>query len=140
MRHADKGEAERPDGERLGGIDDLQRHPVGDALLLQLSADQPGGEGGGVERHAQILGEVGQRADVILMPVRQHDADQIVEAFLDEGQVGQDHVDAGIARVRKGDAAVDHHPFALAAIQIDVHADLAGAAERAEQKFVLGSH
>ena len=32
---------------------------------------------------------------------------------------------AGIARVGEGYAAIHHHPFALRAVQVDVHADLA---------------
>lgn len=93
-----------------------------------------------IDRNAQIFGEIGQRSDMVLMAMRDHDAEQIVDPFLDEGQVGQDDVDAGILRIGKGDAEIDHHPFALAAIQVDVHADFAGAAKATEKEFVLRSH
>ena len=73
---------------------------------------------------------------MVLMPVRQDDAEQVVAPLLDEGGVGQDQVDAGILMVGEGDAEIDHHPFALAAVEIDVHADLVRAAEREEKEFV----
>ena len=137
MRQRHEGHAERADIELGVGLDDLQLDAVGIALLLELPADQARGESGGVERHAEILGQVRQRADMVLMPVRQHDTDQIVEPFLDELQVGQDHVDAGILRIGEGDAAIDHHPLAVTAVQIDVHADLARPTQGQEKELVL---
>ena len=141
VRQFDEGNAEWPDLEGLGVLDDLQLYAVADALFVQLAADQARGELGRVERHAEVLGEIRQRADMILMPVCQHDADEVVEAFLDEGEVGQDHVDTGVSGVGEGDAAIHHQPLAVAAIEIDVHADLSRAAKGAEEQFVVsGCH
>ena len=77
---------------------------------------------------------------MILVPVRQHDAEQIIALLLDELQIGQDQVDARIGRIGEGNAHVDHQPFALTAVQIDVHADLAGSAERDEEQFIAWYH
>ena len=99
-----------------------------------------GDEVGQSEKAAKVFGEIGQRSDMVLMAMRDHDAEQIVDPFLDERQIGQDDVDAGILRIGKGNAEIDHHPFALAAIQVDVHADFAGAAKATEKEFVLRSH
>ncbi len=140
MRHLDEGEAERPELEIAAHRDHLELHAVGDALFLELAADQAHRERGRVDRHAEIFGEIRQRADVILMAVRDDDAEQVVDPVLDEGQIGQDHVDAGILRIGEGDAEIDHHPLALAAVQVDVHADFAGAAKATEKEFVLRSH
>ena len=105
-----------------------------------LPGDQPGGERRRVERHAEIGGEIGDRADMVLMPVGQHDPEQILVPLFDEGEIGQDQVDAGIGRIGEGHAEIDHHPFAVAAVEIDVHADLARAAEREEEQFFAGFH
>ena len=140
MRHRHEGDAERAHLEPLARLDDAQRHLVGNALLLQLAADQARGEGRGIDRHVEIEREIGQRADMVFMAVRDDDAGKAVELILDEAKIGQDHVDAGIIGIGEGHAAIDHHPLALTAIEVDVHADLARAAERAKEQFVLGGH
>jgi hypothetical protein len=86
--------------------------------------DQPGGELCRVKRHPKIGGEIGDRADMILMAMGQHDAEQIVGAFLDESSDRAGSARPRIAGIGKGQAEIDHHPFALGAIKIDVHADL----------------
>jgi hypothetical protein len=75
---------------------------------------------------------------MVLMPVRQDDAEQVLAALLDEFQIGQDQLDAGIGRIGEGHAEIDHQPFAAAAVEIDVHADLARAAKGEKEEFVLG--
>ena len=133
-------EAERPEAEAALPRDHAQVDLGGDALLLELAANQPGGERRRVERHAEIGGKIGDRADMVLVAVGQDDAEQVLPPPLDEVEVGQHEVDAGIGGIGEGQAEVDHHPFAVAAVEIDVHADLARAAERAEEEFVVGGH
>ncbi len=136
MRERDIGEAERAELEAALILDDVELHLVGNALFLELATDQPRSELGRVHRHAEIGGEIGDRADMILMPVGQHDTEQILDILFDEGQVGQDQLDARIAGIGEGQAEIDHHPFALGAIEIDVHPDLPRATEREEEQFI----
>src|SRR3546814_6919134 len=68
-----------------------QRDVVLDSLLLQLAADQAGGERRRVDRHAEIEREIGQRPDMVLVPVGDDDALQTVELAFDEAEIGQDH-------------------------------------------------
>ena len=77
---------------------------------------------------------------MVLMAVGEDDAEQIGAMLLDEGEIGQDQLDARIIGIGEGQAEIDHHPFALAAVEIDVHADLARAAEREEEEFFAGFH
>src|SRR5689334_16111290 len=77
---------------------------------------------------------------MVLMPVREDDPGEILLLVLDELQVGKDQVDAGIVGAGKGQPQIDHDPLAPAAIQIDVHADLARSAERDEKEFFSGDH
>ena len=77
---------------------------------------------------------------MVLVPVRQDDAGELVLLLLDEFEVGQDEVDARIIRIGEGQPEIDHQPLALRAVEIDVHADLARPAERAEQQLFAWSH
>src|SRR3546814_6207032 len=77
---------------------------------------------------------------MVFMAVGEDDAEQVRLALLDEGDVGQDELDPGIGGIGEGEAEIDHHPFALGAIEIDVHADLARAAKREDEEFVAGLH
>gem|GEM_PF-6332979 len=133
-------EAERPEPEVAAEIDRVENDVLEQPLLLELARDQPGGERRRVERHAQIVAEIGDCADMVLMAVGEDDAEQVGAALLDEGEVGQDQLHARIERVGEGQAEIDHHPLALAAVEIDVHADLARAAEREEEEFLAGFH
>ena len=106
--------------------------------LFQLARDQIGGERRRIKRHAQLAREIGNRADVILVRVRKDDADQVLAALLDEIEIGEDQLDTGIFIARKGHAEIDHDPLALAAVEIDVHANLPGTAKGEKQEFVFG--
>jgi len=59
-----------------------------------------------------------------------------------EGGVGHDHIDAGRRQVAEGHAHIDHEPLAVRlgaiAVQIEIHPDLARAAQRQEDEFVVG--
>ena len=82
---------------------------------------------------------------MVLMRVRQHEADEVFALFLEEGDVRHDQVDAGqMLLVAKGNAEVDREPGALMAVAeaVDrqVHADLADAAERRKGQFVRARH
>src|SRR3546814_10549176 len=68
-----EGAVEHAERERLTGLDHAQRDVVLDSLLLQLAADQAGGERRRVDRHAEIEREIGQRPDMVLVPVGDDD-------------------------------------------------------------------
>ena len=132
--------AERPEHHFTAERHDVELHLFRDALFLQLAAHEAGGEGRGIEWHTKFGGQIGDRADVILVAMRQHDAEQVFAAFFDEGEIGQHQFDTRQAGIGKCHAEIAHDPFAATAIEIDVHANLAGAAEWQEYKFVARSH
>ena len=133
-------QSERPQLERIKVIDHVELDFVAIASFFQLFVDQLGGERGGVERHAQFLREIRHRADMILMGVGQDHAQQIGPPLLDEFKVGKNQLGSGIFGRAEAHPQIDHQPLALATIEIDVHANLARSAERAEQQFVAGLH
>ena len=54
---------------------------------------------------------------MILVRMRQHEADDVAALLLGEAEVGQDEVDARrVVALGEGDAAVDHQPFARALV------------------------
>ena len=75
----------------------------GDPVLLELGLDEGQRELGADQGDVRPLAQqVRHAADVVLVPVREHDGVDLVEAVPDPGEVGQDHVDtrAGAPRGR----------------------------------------
>src|SRR5437016_5188904 len=77
---------------------------------------------------------------MILVPMREHEPEEIL-SFLDQkADIGEDEVDAGEILAGERDAEIDRDPLPapLVAEPIDreIHADLAGPAERREDKLV----
>ena len=110
------------------------------AGLVELAPDEVRGERRGVDRHAEIGCEIRDSADMVLMRMRQHDGLELIAALLDEFEIGEHQVDAGILVAREGHPEIDHQPASLTPVQIDVHADLARSAQGEEQQFVFGGH
>src|SRR5205814_995079 len=118
----------------------VELHLASETFLLELAGNQAGGERRCEQRRLQFFGEIGKRADMILVPVGGNNARQPLLLALDELKIGKDQLDPRIGRVSESQAEIDHDPLATAAVEVDVHADLAGAAERDEQQFFAGDH
>ena len=78
---------------------------------------------------------------MVLVRVADHDARELVLALQQVADIGQDAIDSGqIVSEAEGDADVDCKPLPIApvpvAVEGEVHADLADAAERHEDEFV----
>ncbi len=70
---------------------------------------------------------------MVFMRMGRDDPQEAVAAFDDKGGVGHDHIDPGLVLLlAEGDAAIDDQPLAAIAVEVEVHPDLAGAAEREE--------
>src|SRR4029078_2524818 len=132
MRERDEADLEGAELDGPATLDNVELDLPGEPFLLKLAGDQARGERRRVERDLQLLGEIGQRADIVLVPVGTDYPREVLLLVLDELEVWQYQVDAGISGVGEGQAEVDHDPLAAATVEIDVHADLARAAERAE--------
>ena len=89
-----------------------------------------------VRRVAQTSGdvhlahEVRQRADVVLVPVREDDCADLALTLAQVLEVGQDEVDAEVLVAREGEAGVDDDDPVVALDDRHVLPDLAQAAER----------
>ena len=141
MGHADELQVEGGEAEAGAGLDDGDLDVLKQAGFAELAAQDGGGEGGGVDRAAQLRPEPGDGADVVLVGVGDDQADQLVAAFGDVCGVGDHDVDFGVFRAAEAHAAIDGEPLAAAAVEVEVHADFARSAEGQKgQVSVCGVH
>ena len=80
-------------------------------------------------------------ADVIFMGMGEHDGENVFGALFEKTDIRHDDIDAGrIGLAAEQHPAIDHDPFALVrrpeAIGVEIHTDLARAAERKQDQFV----
>jgi len=125
VRDRQIAKTERPEIETACIGDDVERDFPLETDLFQLAADQPGGKWRREQGNIQVGGEIGNRADMILVTMGQHDTEQVLPVFLDKFEIGQHQIDTRVAGIGKGHAEIDHHPFAVATVKVDVHADFA---------------
>ncbi len=108
------------DGERV------RRDPV----LFQFRFDEREREGRAENRDVcPQLQKVRHRPDVVLVAVREHDAENVIETIPDRAEVGQDQVDAGLVLFREQHAAVDDENLAVDFEGRHVATDLAQSAD-----------
>src|SRR5205085_3488080 len=92
------------------------------------------------ERTLELLGEVQKRSDMVLVAMGEDNPGEALLLVLDELEVGKDELDPGVIGPGEVEPQIDHDPLAAAAIEIDVHADLARAAESDKDQFFAGNH
>ncbi len=132
MRDAYELDPERPElhlaAFRIGLA---QLHRAQQAVLVELRLDEPERE---LRRpdllHARLAQNVRQRADVILMAVREQDRPHGALEIGQVREVGQDQIDAEVLVAREREARVDDDDLAVGLEDGHVLADLAEAAKR----------
>ena len=104
-------------------------------MLLQLEPDEPRREAGAVDGDVDLLEHIGDRADVILVAVRDEHAAQTAAVLDKVGHIGDDAVDAVHVVAGKGHAAVDDDDLAAVLIGGHVLADLVQTAKGDDFQF-----
>jgi hypothetical protein len=100
-------------------------------VLVELRLDQSEREAGRVDGdRAEVAEQVGQRADVVLVAVREHDGADALPPLDQVAEVGQQQVDSEMLVAREREPGVDDEDLAVALVRGHVLADLAEAAER----------
>ena len=94
------------------------------------------GEARRVDLQLELAEQVRQRADVVLVAVRQHHGLDLVRVLAQVLEVGQDQVDAGHLGLGERQAGVQHQDAAVHLEGGHVAADLADAAEEDEARIV----
>ncbi len=142
MRDVDEFDRERAERQMPAKRHDVDRNLRRAGLGQPLGLEQGGRERRGVERHVEPRPQIDQRAHMILVAVGEDQADDVF-ALLDQiADVRQDEIDAGQMLLgRERHAAIDDEPLpappVAEAVDREIHPDLADAAERREDKFVL---
>ena len=109
-----------------------------DPVLFELGLEEREGQLRAEQRDVlPPLEQVRHGADVVLVAVREHDADDVVEAVPDRREVGEDQVDAWLVLLGEEHAAVDDEQPAVVLEDGHVAADLAESAERDDAEAPL---
>ena len=132
MGEGNQLEVERADLKPPRHRHDIDLDPAREAGLAELCPQHRGGERGRPNRAAQLVPQIGDGADVVFVRMRCDDPQQTVASLGDKAGVGHDDIEAGLRIIAEGHAAIDDQPVALISVEVEVHADLAGAAERRE--------
>ncbi len=133
MRHPDELEPERPELDRAAASGSISRSSAARSRPCSSSFDLTSPS---VSRVAHTSGtlhlahQVGQRADVVLVRVGQHDRTHRPGTVAQVREIGQDQVDAEMLVPREGEPRVDDEAPALVLEHGHVLPDLAQAAER----------
>jgi hypothetical protein len=119
---------------------DIDRNIRRARLAQTLGLQQGGREWRCVDRQPQARRQVDQRAKVILVRVREHDAENVAALLDEEAHIRQDEINARQVVARKRNPEVDGNPLPLAfvanPVEREVHADFARTAERREHKLL----
>ncbi len=99
------------------------------AVFLQLIVDQADRQPRGIYRQIDLLEQIRQAADVILMPMCDHNAPDVLFVLNQIGKIRDHKIHAEHIAVREHDAAIHQDHFALTFIQRDIFAHLAKAAQ-----------
>jgi hypothetical protein len=113
---------------------DPRRQPVFVQLGLGHGGRQPAPVDDRNARVSQAADHPGEAAEVVLVPVRDHDRLDRAAPLLQVGEVGQDEVDPVHLCRGEAHACVDDHDAALVLDDGHVLADLAQSAERQDAK------
>ena len=136
VRHPDELELEGADLDPVAvGVGLAERRRGAELVLVELRLHHREGQLGGDHLADLDLAEnVRQRADVVLVAVREHDREQ--RPILEIREVRQHEVDAEVLVAREGEPGVDQDPLPVELVERHVLADLAEPAERNDAECV----
>ena len=104
-------------------------------MLGELGLDDAAGQPSRIDRRVAFAQHIWDRADVILMTVRDDIAAQLVQVALEVGRIRYDQIHAQHVVVRKRDTAVHHNDIVPVFDHGHVLADLVEAAQRYDFQF-----
>ena len=109
---------------RLLRLHGIRRHIPRAPPFVQFDADEPMRQPGGVHRRRQIRQHIGQRPDVVLVPVRNQNPPHPLRPRRQVGHIGDNQIHPRHILRRKLDAAVHHHNILPALQRHHILADL----------------
>ena len=144
MRDAHEFDVERPGREAAVEWNNLHGHVAPTAVIGHLRFQHAGRERRHIDRTLQPRPQFQHRTNMVLVRMRDDETGDLLLLRLQEAHVRQDHVHARIVLAfGKRDPEIDDQPLAIFgrtdAVEIDIHAHFAEAAERGEHKFALAA-
>lgn len=130
MINADKFHRHRAEFHDAARFHHVHGHLARQTMLLELGFHQRQRQPGAVQGKIHLLEQIGQSADMVLMPVSEHDALDAVLVLLHIGEVGQHNVHTQHIVVRESHAAVDQESVVAVFKEGDVLADFVETAQR----------
>ena len=131
----DELHADRTQLEDIACTDDVELGLCRQTVLGQLVADDADGQLGAVDGGIDGAQDIGDRADVVLMPVREQDAADAILVLFQVGDIGNDEVDAQHFLVGKAETAVNDDDVVLIFDDGQIFADLVQSAKRNDAYF-----
>ena len=120
---------ERTDGDALPWRDFAKVRILEQSVLFEFLAHQREREFRAVDGHVQIANHVGNRADMILVRMREKNRFHLLLALLQESDIGDDDVNAEKFCFGEHQACVDDDNLVSASQGHHVHAEFAKPAE-----------
>ena len=129
VRDGDKFDFEWADFDEAAGDDFAERGGVEQAGFFEAFFDQREREARAINGHVEVAQNIGKRADVIFVAVREHDGADVLAILLQVGDVGNDEVDAEEFGFGEHHAGVDDDDVVAEAKRHHVHAEFAETTE-----------
>src|SRR5882672_4366887 len=108
----------------------MQQNVAKQVMFFQLALSQSGGKVGTVNWNVEFLQNVGQRPEVVLMPVREYYSGYVVAILFEEFEVRNADVYSVRSLFGKAHAGIKDQHFILVTHSHAIHSKLADAAER----------
>ena len=134
VAHLDELHLERADAHRLPGLHDVELD-AGDIMLRELASYEGAGELRAVDRRRHTPEHIGNRADMILMPMRNQIGAQALAVVGQVGDVRDDQVNAQHVLTWEDGAAVHHDDIVFIFKRRHVLANLAQTAQRNDSQL-----
>ena len=106
-------------------------------VLFETPLDQRKRERGPVDRHVELGEEESDRADMVLVTVRQQQRAHMLAVLFEERQIRRDDVHAEQFGFGKHHSGVDHDDVVAVPEGHHVHPELAQSAERDDLQFFI---
>lgn len=137
VRHPDRLDPEGADLDHVVVLHGMDHGRVQELVLLEPHLDQAAGQPRGVDRRRRLRQHVPQRTVMVLVPVGDEVAQQVLDVLGQVGEVRQDQVDARHVALGEHQATVDHDHGVAVLDDGHVAADLAQAAERDDLQLLV---
>ncbi len=129
MRRADELDREGTYSDHVAWLDAMQHHIAENAVLIELALRQTQREPRSVNRNVESLQDVRQCAQVIFVPMREHDRGDLVAILFKDLEIRNADIDPIDALFGKAHAGIDNDHLVAKTQQRAIHPKLANAAE-----------